>query len=456
MTLSTIYRILPTTLQDVAISLYGANLKRIRYGEGFKNYLSFLEDALSWSREKLENYQFERLQIVLTYAYETVPFYRTKFQEIGLVPSDITSLSHIKNLPVIEKNDIRTHFGELVSTKHVGRVVKLKTSGSTGTPLTVLRTKESIMHQFANNWRQFRWLGIDFRDRLASFNGRLIVPSAKDTKRPFRRNNGGNQTLFSVYHLDDVHMKYMVEELQRGEYRYVVGYPSALSTIANYMINHDQVLSGLKGVFTSSETLYPEMRKAIESAFSTVVLDEWGAAELTASFLQYPDGYYYQNAEDSIVEVFPNTDGTYRLIVTDLTNLAMPLIRYDIGDTVEVARRHEDDRPSFDRLTVRSIVGREDDILVTADGRRHGRLSLVKGIAGISKSQIVQLSLNEIVFNIVATDEFDQAQQSRLLRNAREKLGDMSFRVEIVHDIPHEQNGKFKGVINCLQKNRLH
>jgi phenylacetate-CoA ligase len=448
MGINKIYYSLPKSFQNILLSVYGYRLKRLRYNKHFYKRLLFLEESIKWSTEEIEQYQNEQLQKIVYHAYKTVSYYTKLFDKLNLKPRDIQTKQDLRKLPILTKQDVLKDPNSFLSTSPGDKVVYVQTSGSSGTPLKIATTPYALACEYANNWRQRRWYGVDIGDKLATFNGRLVCDPHAKTKTPFRKNYAFNQTLFSLYHLDKYHRDKMVEEILKGDYKYLNGYPSTLEYLASSPLLKKDKPKGIKAIFTSSETLTEKQREIIEYSYNCKISDYYGSAENICGFNQYIDNLYYHCSEDGIVELNNICQNTYKLICTGFNNFAMPLLRYDIGDTIEATTQ----KGTFDRLVVKKILGREDDIIMTPEGKEIGRLDhIFKGLQCIGRCQIVQNKKDKVIFKVETLEGFNHEEEKKLLLNAKERLGNMKIKIELVDNIPVEKNGKFKAVKSYLK-----
>src|SRR5512140_13523 len=96
-------------------------------------------------REELEQLQLERLQATLTRVYKTVTCYRKKFDEAGIIPEDIQSLSDLEKLPLTTKDDLRLNYPYGMFAVPLREVVRIhSSSGTTGKPTVVGYTRNDI------------------------------------------------------------------------------------------------------------------------------------------------------------------------------------------------------------------------------------------------------------------------------------------------------------------------
>jgi len=133
--------------------------------------------------------------------------------------------------------------------------------------------------------------------------------------------------------------------------------------------------------------------------------------------------------------------------------MARPLLRYRIGDTVsdpQIGRVHPFIDQSFER-----VIGRQDDMIVTPDGRRIGRLDPVfKGLTGIKQAQIIQTDTATLEVLLVSMEAVDKdAVVSLLTENLLSRTNrDMKIAIKFVDSIALTKSGKFKSVISRLKR----
>ena len=140
--------------------------------------------------------------------------------------------------------------------------------------------------------------------------------------------------------------------------------------------------------------------------------------------------------------------GSGQLLGTALLNPDMPLIRYRIGDTVTIA--DDEVRCACGRTLqiLETVEGRNDDLLLTRDGRRIDRLDpIFKSDFPIREAQIVQKSLEICDLNIVPAPGYSEAIGREISRELRARMGDIEVNVSLMERIPRAANGKLKSVV---------
>jgi len=448
--LLSIYHKLPPQLQDLTLSIYGLLLRQLRYGKAFHQALAGLEAGKT---DPLLD-QNERLRELVTVALQQTNHYGNLFGSQPLMLHEIDRNNFTSVFPVLEKAAVKNNPSVFHSKSfNESSTTTLSTSGTTGTPLNVLATKQSVRQNYAFFNLFLRSIGVDEFQRSATFAGRLIVPEASKAPPHWRKNYAMNTLMCSSYHLSAETIPFYIEALEDWQPNFIDSYPSAIYEIASF-INANMVKHRiqLKAVVTSSETLGDHQREAIEKAFQCPVFDQYGCAEMAVMAYQQKDGRYFIPPQYSIVEVLDDDDRPVKpgesghLVCTGLLNHAMPLIRYRIGDIVKTSKEQVEGYPYV--LFLDSIEGRNDDVVVASSGSRVGRLGpIFKGVKGVSETQIIQKTLTLLQVNLIVSSEYNDATEIKIRDALKNHVGEeMQIRFEYVTHIPREKNGKFKFV----------
>ena len=451
-----IYNHCPVILQNTLISIYGARLKYLRYGKVFRSEYDELKHSIHQTTDYLTALQEASLSDLLNHANNYVPYYQSVFQERGIDPGDVCIRNLPNVLPVVKKVDIKNTPERFVSSYFKNnQLTKIHTSGTTGAPLVVYATKDSVQKNYAFFLRFLNMAGFATGQPSATFAGRIIIPPAQNRPPYWRSNKAMNNVLFSSYHISDSTIPAYLQELERIKITLIDSYPSAIYTIAKF-INRNSIKHTIRprAIITSSETLLDYQRESIETAFKCKVFDQYGSAEMVAFISQCSRGSYHINSEYGIVEVLGDDDQPVgfgvpgRLVCTGFLNYAMPLIRYDTGDTAILSEKKCGCGLNFP--VIESILGRKDDLLITPSGKMVGRLDPVfKGLSHIKETQIIQESINKIRVNIVRESGFTTDISETLKKELNRRMGDdVEISIIYVDSIPRTKSGKFRSVIS--------
>jgi phenylacetate-CoA ligase len=401
--------------------------------------------------------QWSAVQAQLRHAWATVPFYRRRFEQAGLRPGDVRDFDDYRRLPVLTKADIRAHGPALVSAEYRARPLnRKKTSGSTGVALEVLVDEASQQHKRACALLADEWSGWRFGERVARVWGN------PEYRRRGWRGRLRNALLERAAYLDTLKMdeaalRHFAAELRRAPPSLIFGHAHSVYLLADYLRSAGIQEVRPRGVVTTAMVLHSWQRRRIEEVFRCPVTNRYGCEEvsLIACECERHRGLHV-NAAGAHVEllrdgrpVAPGEPGS--VVVTDLTNRAMPLLRYQVGDVASWSARTcpcGRGLPLLER-----VEGREADFVVTPAGELISGISLTENFAlhvpGVAQLQIVQEEVRRFVFRIVRGPDFGPASLRRLRRLVAERFGPgVAFACEYPERIAPEPSGKFRFCIS--------
>lgn len=451
-----IYNHGPAVTRELMATVYSRGRSQAKYGPKFFETMADLERTERYDNERLQSLRDERLRRIVWYAYRYVPYYRMVLDDKSIHPMDIVSTKDLTRLPLLEKSVVQSRLPDFRSTLYSDDrlVERIQSSGTTGKALDVFVSRDYLPMEKAFTWHHRSWAGVKVGDKVASFVGFPVVPVSQ--KRPpfWVRDRVENRVIFSLQHMSQNNLPSYAQELARLRPVFIQGYPTAIYLMALYLLDGGEEVVRPKAVFTGSETLLPHQRKVIEAAFGCQVFDFYGSCEYSANIVQCEHGNYHIKTEYGVVEIL-NSDGTAtaaghagELVCTGLNNLAMPFIRYQIGDTA-VPKEGLCPCGRGGQLVER-ILGRVEDVVVTPDGRWISRLDFVfKGLANVEEAQLIQESRERLRVRLVKRPGYSEVDTRAILDNFRERLGpEVRIELEFVERIPRTSNGKFRYVIS--------
>ena len=457
-----IYDHSPVFVQNLMATIYGWRKDRYRYGSPLaKRWLEFYRQTANWSEEQLRKYQLEQVRRIVAYAYKHVPFYRERFDSCGLEPEDIKTVEDMGQLPYLTKDDIRTYGTHLISDEYnIKELFIGPTSGSTGMPMKLYKSHESVIRNFTLTWAQCRPGLKRNKDKCANFTGLEIVKPEQNKPPYWRMNYASRQRLYSIFHMSDKTMPYYLEDMAKFRPVWLYGYPSSLHILADFILRTGYDYSHPpKAAVTSSEQCLPEYREAIEKAFKTRLWDEYGQGELAGLAFECECGKLHEKIEYALMEFIPTDeqeDGlrVYELICTSFINDAWPLIRYRVGDLAII---DPDAKCPFGRpgQVIEAIYGRTAQFLTAGDGSRISNISVMaKKCRNIREMQAVQEKIGQVSLRIVCQPEYDiERDEPFLIKQFRKKLGGesrMKIEIEYVDKIERTSAGKFLSIVSKI------
>ncbi len=447
------YHALPSGMKNLVATWRGRQLESLRCGPRFEGRVADALGRETWDKSSLESYQKNQLERMLVHARESVPFYK-KYWDNRSPAVSRDEITDLNSWPILEKESVRSDPHSLLA--HTSDRKKLKvwhTSGSTGTPTKIFWSKEFQQKRWAVfEARHRRWYGVTNGDPFALIGGRMVTPFNRD-KPPFWVWNGASKQLYlSAYHLSEKNIPFYIAEMKRRKVRHIYAYTSGVYEIANYMIVNGLRYQGLKVIVTQAEPLLSYQREVIHTAFDCPVRESYGMSEMVALANECEHGKMHLSPEYGICEVEDSAgrlskSGEGDLIVTGFLNDDMPLIRYRVGDRVSLADNLEKCSCGRSLPILHKVEGRTDDVLITEEGRRIGRLSTVFKNLPIVEVQTIQESFSKVKLIVVPDRNFDSESEASLVKSFRERMGDIEVVVNLVHEIPRGANGKFRSVI---------
>ncbi|MFO7653523.1 MAG: hypothetical protein R6X25_06840 [Candidatus Krumholzibacteriia bacterium] len=449
----------PAFVRDWAITRFSSRRGKAKFGPRYHEALTDLARTQWYTPERAAELQAEKLRKLVHYAVAHVPYYRDLFRQLDLRPDAIDGPADLRRLPVIEKADVRAHQDALRSDvlRNAPGLERLPTSGTSGHPLEIAIDPDCLQIEKAFTWLHRGWGGVHLGDLTAAFAGFLVAPVGQRRPPFWVHDRSENRVIYSVQHLSRSHLPAYADSLRHLAPVMIYGYPTAIYLVAMYL--NEQGIGAVRprAVFTNSETLMPHQRAEIERAFGCRVFDWYGATELVANIVQCEHGSYHVKPEYGVVEVL-RRDGSPAapgeagdLVGTGLNNLAMPLLRYRVGDSV--VPRAGTCPCGRNGALVEGIVGRVEDVVVTPDGRWLTRLDHVfKGLYAVEEAQLVQETTEELRVRIVRRPGYGDGDEAAVLHNLRERLGDeIRIRFEYLDRIPRTSSGKFRYVVSKVR-----
>ncbi len=458
MALESVYRLLPTRLQDIACSLEGWRIQKYRYGRAFWDALREAEARVAWSPEQMRQYRDERLRAFVHHAATTVPYYRELFAREKLDPDGICTLDDLAHLPLLTKHEVKRLGKQLVSEAvPLWQKTETHTSGTTGSGLRLATTIEALQQQWGIWWRYLRWHGVGLGTWCGNFGGRSVVPIRQKGPPFWRYNRPGKQILFSGYHMSGENLPAYVAELRRWQPPWIHGYPSLLALLAAYLLESGETLGYVpRAVTIGAESLLPHQAELIGQAMGTHPRQHYGMTEAVANISQWPDGVLRVDEDFAAVEFLPTgVERQYRVVGTNLSNPATPLIRYEVGDLVTLPAGSSDDG-GLGRV-VEAIDGRKEDYVLLPNGVRVGRMDhIFKDLVRIREAQIHQRRVGEIVISLVKAEGYTEADERHLLAETRQRIGDdTDIRIEYVEALERSHTGKLRFVVSELAEGKI-
>ena len=459
-----VYARLPVWAQHVAVTTYGLWWKRLRFGGGFEAHCRTFRERESWTETDWSTWRTERLRAVLRHAAESVPHYRDTWGEEA---KGAAQEGVLEGIPLLEKDPVRADAGCLVDpAARDGRPLTFYTSGSTGTPIASLWTRDELRASMAvREVRSAGWAGVSFTKPRATFSGRISVPDP-NSPGPFHRlNRAERQIYFSPFHLGPRTARQYVEALRKHRIEWLTGYAVSFHLLAQFMLEQNiEPPPQLRAVITTSEKLTPTMRETMTRAYGCQVFEEYSTVENVLFASECEHGSLHVSPDIGIVEILdekgtPCPPGVVgEVVATQTFRRLQPFVRFRLGDLASWS--DEVCRCGRAMPVLAGVDGRVEDVVIGLDGRRLVRFhGIFIDLEGVREGQVVQERRDAIRLRLVPDTGFGEPSVSdrrgeveQIVRKRFEqRLGaEMQIDIEWVDSIERTAAGKFRAVISKL------
>jgi phenylacetate-CoA ligase len=360
------------------------------------------------AREDQQQRQLRALRTIVSYARNNVPWYREHYSDLPEILSSPTEL------PILEKQHVQENVEQLISEEFdANELVEARTGGSTGKPLRVLFDLKTQERRNAAQARSNDWAGAHLGMAQVALWGNPKVDNS--FKARMRHHLLDRLSYVDTVGFDENSAQEFVDQWISQNARVIFGHAHSIYLLAQYLQRNDERRIRPAGIISTSMSLLSGQRALIEEVFGCPVTDRYGCEEvgLIAAQCEQHD-YFHINTDHVFVEIVNDADQPCspgepgQILVTDLTNRGMPLIRYRVGDTAtftdaicECGR----ESPLLEKLG-----GRLADFLLTRERAHVAGISLIERtltvIPGLDQMQIIQEEIDQFTINYVKAKNF--------------------------------------------------
>jgi phenylacetate-CoA ligase len=386
------------------------------------------------------------LNNLLEYSAKTVLFYDS-FKGYGLTA-----------FPVVNKSVIRASADSFLSSSYNGaELYQAITSGSTGTPFKTYQDGNKKLRNYADTLYFSGLAGYRTGHRLVYL--KIWVKEKMKNSLSYRLQN---IIPVDVILFNEREIEALINRMEKDRSTFgLLGYSSALELICRYLdrTGHGPVKADVKSIIAISETLNDNTRESLQKYFEVPAVSRYSNLENGIIAQQIPgqNSRYLVNSASYHVEILkmdsdkPAEEGEPgRIVVTDMFNYAMPMIRYDTGDIGSMV--HDENYPW--RKYLNHVEGRRLDLLYDTGGNLVSSYIVYKNMwqyTEIEQYQLIQEDKKRYTIKINCHEPFTREQ--KLIDEFRYYLGqDADFKVEYVSEIPLLSSGKRKKIVNNYTK----
>jgi phenylacetate-CoA ligase len=438
-----------------ARSIYRQIYQVARRVQPGKSVVAAFEEELErnqWlDREEVQRISWDKLKRLLEHAFENVPYYRRRFDELGLTPKDIRTKQDLRQLPLLTKEDVRENMDALIARGYSRETMKrVVTSGSSGVPFIVYQDREFETANIAAYIRARRWFDWEFGDKVAWVWGRRGDISHNWQEKLIYRLK--RERWMDGFRPTRQAVRDFVEMLIDWKPDLIAGYANVISLLAAYVLEREISSIRPKLVESTAMQLLSHDRQRIEEAFRCPVTDRYGSHE-TGSIVAYqcPEQSRHIFSDLVFFEVLMDgqpvsTGEVGEVVLTPLHAYGMPLIRFRIGD---IARATDDVCACGRGLpVVGDIEGRITGIFTLPSGRLlYGgafRHLVLKDSTAIQRFRVHQYAPDKIEVSLERGRKFDESMVDLVRARCMALIGDepIEFTIKVVDEISTTDGGK--------------
>ena len=426
-------------------------------------YLRFLESIEYLSSEKIQEVQDKALCRLLLHAYENVPYYNEILPDAAVIKNGQVDLSGFANIPILTKDIIRQQGQRMYSRDRKGRKAHTNSSGgSTGQPVVLLQDRDYQAWSFAGRFLYNLWAGKSIGERELKLWGseRDILEGSEKLSTRLRRWIF-NVQLLNTYRMSISDMREHIESWNRVKPKMVWAYTDSMFRLSQFVESEKLTVYAPEAIICTTSVLLLDVRKHIERTFKCKVFNQYGSREVgpISAECSVQDGMHIFAAHQKLEILDKHRqpvkgEDMGELIVTNLRNYSMPLIRYQIGDTAGFSDKQCSCGRGFPLL--KEVTGRVFSHFVRKDGSFvHAQffVGLLFFRPWIREFKIIQKEYDRIEVLVANEGKPDKNDIDDITDKIKQVMGqDCRVGFIFVEEVPPSPSGKYLYTISELQK----
>jgi phenylacetate-CoA ligase len=406
---------------------------------------------LKWNQRlkpsELRKLQEKRLRAMIEHSYKNVKYYHSLFKEVNLSYNDIKTIDDLEKIPITRKEDIIDLPQQSLTALNVDPnscIIKRTSGTSTGIPLTIYRQKSAMLFKYLQFYRWQLNCGDKITNRQLFVNVDYVPIHSIQKRGLFRAAKN-----ISVF--DDVETQ--IREVTQFNPQTILCIPSFIDVFAKEIRERGEKGINPNLIFTGSEMLTQYVRNLVREVFNAEIFSGYGATEVGGISRECVEHVgFHVESDSTLVEITRDGEPVSRgeegeITVTNLTNYAMPFIRYNMGDIGSMIADHCSCGISFPLMKI--TLGRKNDVVRLSEGRMIPALHVwgnLVWIQGIKQLQVVQEKVDHFIIKIVKSNNFTTETCKEAEQMLRQKLGnveDVKIEVCVVDEIQREKSGRY-------------
>jgi phenylacetate-CoA ligase len=356
------------------------------------------------------------LEKLLRFSLTRIPFYRKIAHLLDLDLNRDGAFTCFKSLPRLDRELLQEAVEAKVMFGDLGPCCEFRTtSGTTGRPLIVPRCWRALVADNADLALRLQIMGLSPHFRPSFARSSFVYVSDTEYRPAFRNYSRRIPLLgWAMFRKFDLRtsqpgdVPVLVSRIADANPVILTGKPSSLEILADYQEQYSDFSIRPKLIISGAEHLNVSLRRRLERLFLAPVRESYGLTEAGTLAVECPNGIGMHLAEDRYIVEIHDSDGqslpvgvSGEIVVTDLRNYALPLLRYRTGDVGRIL--HDRCPCGIAHRRLQLLDGRLVDYFKRADGTSVNAFRLSAGLTTlpIRQFQIIQVSLTEILVRYV-------------------------------------------------------
>jgi phenylacetate-CoA ligase len=422
------------------------NNEKITTKASVLNAMNDIQNKLSQnglSVDRIRDYSVVELQSILKYSIEHSEYYKKISERRNLI--------RLTDFPVMNKTLLNENYDSIFVSEYKNvNTHSMHTSGSTGIPFTVVQNLEKRDRHIAD---------LKYFGEIAGYmdHDPLCYLRAKPTATPEEQREQ-NIWQLDICNLNEENLMKYYQIMVDKKCTALMAYPSTLDTAVTLWSKNVQNTSCVRTIISTSETLTNEVRNKLRLFFGEEVniVARYSNTENGVLGQEISEDHYIINWASYFIEILKfdsdepaNIGELGRIVVTDLYNLAFPMIRYDTGDVARMVY------PETGLPYLESLFGRRMDLIYDTNGDVVSPFLLCRTMRlshGIEQWQFIQESRDTYTLKITSNTH-DKPNVDKEVQGFKKTLGEGAIiNVEYVENIPVMNSLKRKLIVSNLKK----
>jgi phenylacetate-coenzyme A ligase PaaK-like adenylate-forming protein len=433
-------------LESIARKIYCfIPYEKRKLDKDFYEFLKLLKENEKKSLDKVKEYQFKRLKEIVSIAYYNTDFYKEKYEKENFHPDDLKNLGDITKIPLLKKDEVRHCAKKMIDRRvDIKSLSKSYTSGTTGKALELYQDKKTSSREWASICYQWERVGYKIGD------GRIELRGFIKDERDYIYLPDERVLRINIIKMNNKNIYKIIKKIKQINFEFIHGYPSAIFKFAK-ILEENKMDYNPKAIMMASEVLYDWQMKIIDKVFNCPKIIHYGQAEKVALGAWTNKRKYSFIPSYGILEYDKDSK---ELIATGFLNEVMPLIRYQLTDTVEDFSDNPIEKTNILYPVIKNIIGREEDY--TYDNKKNLIPPAVvtfpfKQLKFIDAAKIIQNNINDfelILESVYKKDDINLQQEIlALVSNFKKLYGNKAnFKINVTKKISLGANGNFRWI----------